>query len=524
MFRSPQNTLPNIFFVQTHTQDGFFDVIVRQGDNQEEELQMTETETSDQAPAAGQGTGQRTGQGTGQGPGHEEEEEEEEDQEQNKHISALIAKLHKDQRQNERKDEEVEHLKSQLLGMQTKLEHEIAKRKEVTESFSQYRQLNSNQHKTYEEYQSAVRVEISHLEQTNATLTLQNQEYKKLNDQFKIANEKQIEKYTNYQDQVVDQIQTYGAEIVALKRVNETLKKAIQKETQEKDVFKTENEKIKRQLAALNETYEGLKQRFGDDENLSILQKQLLQTEEAKVDRLQQEIGVIKEEKEAATQEGLRLKQEVERLKGELQNTGETAFDTAKLIRAIHKIFMIVNESPTVTLEASYRRQILNICKEAKKQSSNQPSPASSDTEHKESQKHPVKKHPVAERPPLNSTPHPKPGALQTPRSGSSDEKDSGPRSDVGASAKELSSTSGAKSSRSAGSGAGNGSDIEERLPSDYDGSADSEGDKKTANDGPASNDGSASDEARPEPELVGELGRVYREIRLPGEAESDST
>ncbi len=132
MFRSAQNTLPNIFFVQTHTQDGFFDVIVRQGNNQEEELQMRNTIKSNEAQAAGQ-------------------EEEEEDEDQNKNhfdVQTLLKNIECVS------DEKVKHLKSQLLHMTKKLTDEIEHRNREAASFSKFRETSANSEKSYDMYKT----------------------------------------------------------------------------------------------------------------------------------------------------------------------------------------------------------------------------------------------------------------------------------------------------------------------------------------------------------------------------------
>jgi len=539
MFRSPQNTLPNIFFVQTHTQDGFFDVIVRQGDNQEEELQKPDIETSRQAEEEEE----------------EEEEEEDEDQRQNERILASIAELHKVQRQNERKDEEVKHLKSQLQKMQTNLNDEIKQRKEDNEKFTNYVELAATRDKTFAQYKSDVQAQNSELQQQNATLMSEKTQLQKENQealelasqiqqelasglQERRTQEKDLIELSEEKTRLTTQIGLLKSANVKLTADKTKLNSELERETEEKNALKQQHEAIVTRYEQLNNklinlqsgneelikkqkrSYKEVQDAYNELNKRSMQLQHIAQLRQEKIDKLTEHISKIQEEKEAATEAVLRLEQEAERL----EHTGDTALKTA-----IHKIFMIVNVSPTVTLEASYRRQILNICKEARRQSSNQPSPASSDTEHKESQKHPVEKHPVAERPPLNSTPHPKPGALQTPRSGSSDEKDSGPRSDVGASAKELSSTSGAKSAESSGS-ARSGSEIEEideRLPSDpsdYDGIASSDEVKSNDSDSEkkkSSDDGSASSKARSEPAILGPLGPVNEVTPIPGQSDN---
>ena len=77
MFRSSQNMLPNVFFVQTHTQDEFFDVIVRDKHNREEELQMSNEETGNKK--TGTGSKDVSVRTIKEGSSSEEEEEEDED-------------------------------------------------------------------------------------------------------------------------------------------------------------------------------------------------------------------------------------------------------------------------------------------------------------------------------------------------------------------------------------------------------------------------------------------------------------
>ena len=118
MFQYPQNRLPNVFFVETHTQDEFFDVIVREGNNQEEELQMSNKVTGNKKT----------------GTGFEEEEEEEEDEDMQNDLNV------------EELQNQITHLDAQLSQTEAELRS--------------FRQKASTETKTYQDYKTAAQKKL----------------------------------------------------------------------------------------------------------------------------------------------------------------------------------------------------------------------------------------------------------------------------------------------------------------------------------------------------------------------------
>ncbi len=322
-------------------------------------------------------------------------------------------------------------------------------------------------------------------------------------------------------------------------------------------------------MAALEETYKGLKKQLLDVEELSQQRKRVLDIEEAKVDKLNKDIGVIKQEKEAATQVGLRLEQDVERLtreketlarekaklaldleafgkmyvqttekhvheverlnlevkrqKAALANTQKSKTSKREAYKALQRIEAIVGENPSVTLIALRRQQILQICQSIKGESASGSDPESVYSESNNSdsggdrpaqlEEKDLQARPVADRPPsrialdkpLNA------GSFQTPRSNSSNssaEKHSDKKDDSRAPAKSD----------------GSASTPDSVKPADFGGSAKASQGDSDDSEGKASDarSGSASDEARLEPDIVGLTGPMYGELHLPGEADSD--
>ena len=373
MFRSSQNMLPNVFFVQTHTQDEFFDVIVREGNNQEEELQMSNKVTGNKKI----------------GTGSKEEEEEEEDE---------------DMQTRGQNDLKIDEFKNEIIRLESQLSQTEAE-------LRSFRQKASNETETFQRYKTQAQQRIADLQQDIANLSSDveryTSDYADLSRKYEIFTKKwktltsQNETLTAQNQQLTEQISEktkldveHREELEKARKRNESLQRANENMAAhtktlklEKENFENEKKKMKTRIEELEQAKAELIQKR--DNELAILNKQHenLRGRKQELDSQTNEIETLKQEKDRLTsevekkeskikslttentnlqdvqsQKALAYESELKRLTLELANTEQSKREKA-LELAVASIDGLIESNPIVSLSPAERNAIRLICK-----------------------------------------------------------------------------------------------------------------------------------------------------------------